>query len=66
MKRAMPFNANGSLSDDDVYSVVAYILAQATSIKPTETMNATTLPRVAMPNRDGFERDLRPEVELYR
>jgi hypothetical protein len=66
VKRAMPFNANGSLSDDDVYSVVAYILAQATIIKPTETMNATTLPRVAMPNRDGFEPDPRPEVELYR
>ena len=66
VKRAMPFNAPGSLSDDDVYSVVAYILAQATIIKPTETMNATTLPKVAMPNRDGFEPDPRPEVQLYR
>jgi cytochrome c len=66
VKRAMPFNAPGSLSDDDVYSVVAYVLAQGTIIKPTETMNATTLPKVVMPNRDGFEPDPRPEVQLYR
>jgi S-disulfanyl-L-cysteine oxidoreductase SoxD len=65
-KRAMPFNAPGSLSDDDVYSVVAYMLAQAKIITPTETMNATSLPKVIMPNRDGFESDPRPEVQLYR
>jgi hypothetical protein len=28
--------------------------------------NLTTLPKVAMPNRDGFELDPRPEVQLYR
>jgi hypothetical protein len=28
VKRAMPFNAPGSLSNDDVYSVVAYILSE--------------------------------------
>jgi S-disulfanyl-L-cysteine oxidoreductase SoxD len=66
VKRAMPFNAPGSLSDDDVYSVVAYILSDAKIIKPGETMNASTLPKVAMPNRDGFEPDPRPEVQLYR
>jgi|SRR5579859_252064 len=66
VKRAMPFNAPGSLSNDDVYSVVAYILAQAKIIKPIETMDATTLPKVVMPNRDGFEPDPRPEMQLYR
>jgi len=65
VKRAMPFNAPGSVSDDDVYSVVAYILSEAKIIKPGETMNASTLPKVMMPNRDGFEPDPRPEVELY-
>lgn len=65
-KRAMPFNAPGSLSDDDVYSVVAYILSQAKMIKATDIMNATTLPKVVMPNRDGFEGDPRPELQLYR
>jgi mono/diheme cytochrome c family protein len=66
VKRAMPFNAPGSLNDDDVYSVVAYILSEAKIIQPTETLNATTLPKVAMPNRNGFEPDPRPEVQLYR
>lgn len=66
VKRAMPFTSPGSLDDNDVYSVVAYILAQAKIIKPTDTMNAATLPKVPMPNRDGFEPDPRPEVQLYR
>jgi S-disulfanyl-L-cysteine oxidoreductase SoxD len=66
VKRAMPFSAPGSLSDNDVYAVVAYILSDANIIKPTETMNATTLPKVAMPNRDGFIPDQRPELDLYR
>ncbi len=66
VKRTMPFNAPGSLSDEDVYSVVAYILSEAKVIKPTERMSAATLPKVVMPNRDGFEGDPRPEVQLYR
>jgi mono/diheme cytochrome c family protein len=66
VKRAMPFNTPGSLSDDEVYSVVAYILSEAKIIKPADKMNATTLPQVVMPNRDGFEPDPRPEVQLYK
>ena len=66
VKRAMPFNAPGSLSDNDVYAVVAYMLSEAKIIQPNDTMNATTLPKVTMPNRDGFIPDTRPELELYR
>lgn len=66
VKRAMPFNAPGSLSDDQVYSVVAYILAEGKVIGPDYVLNAKTLPQVAMPNRDGFYPDPRPEVDLYR
>jgi S-disulfanyl-L-cysteine oxidoreductase SoxD len=66
VKRAMPLNAPGSLSDNDVYSVVAYVLSEAKIIKPTDTMNAATLAKVTMPNRDGFIPDSRPELELYR
>ncbi len=65
VKRAMPFNAPGSLSDNDVYAVVAYILSEAKIIKPTDVMDAKTLPKVAMPNRDGFVPDPRPELDLY-
>jgi cytochrome c len=66
IKRAMPFNAPGSLKDDDVYALVAYILSEAKVIKPNETMDAKTLPKVEMPNRDGFIPDPRPELQLYR
>jgi mono/diheme cytochrome c family protein len=66
VKRAMPFNTPGSLTDDQVYSVVAYILSEAKIIKPTDVIDAQTLPNVQMPNKDGFEGDPRPELELYR
>jgi S-disulfanyl-L-cysteine oxidoreductase SoxD len=66
VKRTMPFSSPGSLSDDDVYNVVAYILSEAKIIKPTDTINATTLPKVTMPNRDGFIPDARPELDLYQ
>ena len=66
VKRAMPFSSPGSLTNDQVYSVVAYVLSEAKIIKATETMNASTLPKVEMPNRNGFEPDPRPEIELYR
>jgi cytochrome c len=66
VKRAMPFSSPGSLSDDDVYSVVAYILSEAKIIKPTDVMDAKTLAKVQMPNRDGFEPDARPELDLYK
>lgn len=66
IKRAMPFTSPGSLSDDDVYSLVAYMLAEADVITPNETMDATSLPKVAMPNLGGFEPDPRPELDLYR
>ena len=66
VKRAMPFHAPGSLKDDDIYAVVAYILSEAKIIKPGDVMDAKTLPKVVMPNRDGFIPDARPELSLYR
>ena len=66
IKRAMPFSAPGSLTDDQVYSVVAYILSEAKITKPTDVLDAKTLPQVQMPNKNGFEPDPRPELELYR
>ena len=62
VRRAMPFSAPGSLSADEVYAVVAYILAEGHVIDKTTVLDAQTLPRVAMPNRDGFIPDPRPEV----
>ena len=61
IKRAMPMNAPGSLSDDQVYALTAYILSQAKIVSDDAIMNAETLPAVVMPNRDGFVPDHRPE-----
>jgi S-disulfanyl-L-cysteine oxidoreductase SoxD len=54
IRRAMPFTAPRSLSDDEVYALTAYILAENKLIGANDTMNAETLPKVKMPNRDNF------------
>ena len=53
-RRAMPFQAPRTLSNDEVYALTAYILALNKLIGENDVMNAETLPRVRMPNRDGF------------
>ncbi len=54
IRRAMPFTQPRSLTDDEVYSLVAFILAQNKLIGKDDEMNAATLPKVRMPNRDNF------------
>jgi mono/diheme cytochrome c family protein len=54
VRRAMPFNAPRSLSSDEVYAVCAYILQLNGIIGENAVMNAQTLAKVQMPNRDGF------------
>jgi S-disulfanyl-L-cysteine oxidoreductase SoxD len=54
IRRAMPFTAPRSLSDDEVYALTAYILAGNKLIGADDAMNAETLPKVKMPNRDNF------------
>ena len=54
IRRAMPFQAPESLTNDQVYALTAYLLAENGIIKPGDVMNAQTLPKVQMPNRDGF------------
>jgi cytochrome c len=43
-----------SLTDDEVYALTAYILSINNLIGENDTMDATTLPKVKMPNRDNF------------
>ena len=43
-----------TLSSDEVYAVVAYVLALNGVIGESDTIDAQTLPKVQMPNRDGF------------
>jgi S-disulfanyl-L-cysteine oxidoreductase SoxD len=61
IKRAMPLAAPGSLSNDQVYALCAYILSEAKIVSPDTPLDASTLAKVNMPNRDGFIPDARPE-----
>jgi cytochrome c len=54
VRRAMPANAPRSLRDDEVYAVCAYILELNGIIDESAVMNAQTLAKVQMPNREGF------------
>jgi hypothetical protein len=54
IRRAMPWNEPRSLTDHEVYALTAYILAENKLIDAKQPVNARTLPKVRMPNRDGF------------
>jgi len=49
-----PSTRSKSLTSDEVYGVVAYLLNLNGVIPESETMNAQSLPKVTMPNREGF------------
>ena len=54
IRRTMPWQQPRSLTNDEVYAFTAYILALNKLIGENDTVNAQTLPKVKMPNRDGF------------
>jgi mono/diheme cytochrome c family protein len=62
IRRAMPFNAPQSLSDADVYAVSGYLLYLNGLVDERSVIDAKTLVRLKMPNRDGFVVDGRPDV----
>ena len=54
IRRAMPYQAPGSLTSAEVYALTAYLLAGNKLIGETDVINAQTLPKVKMPNVDNF------------
>jgi cytochrome c len=62
VNRAMPFNEPGALTHSEVYAAVAYLLFLNGIVGENELLNAKTLPKVRMPNRDGFVADPRPDI----
>lgn len=66
VNRTMPFDNPGSLTPDEVYALVAYLLHENQVINEDEEMNAETLPQVEMPNYNNFEScwpdECRPDV----
>jgi len=54
INRGMPLGKEGSLTPNEVYSLTAFLLYKNDVIKEDEVMDAQSLPKVKMPNRDGF------------
>ena len=61
INRAMPVPKPGSLTHDEVYAVTAFLLYRNGIIQENDVMDAKSLPKVEMPNRNGFV----PAVPVY-
>ena len=57
VRRAMPHTQPGSLTDDEVYALTAYLLAANQVIPVNSTLDAATLRAVKMPYAGRFVRD---------
>jgi cytochrome c len=66
VRRAMPPEAPGSLADDDVYAVTAWLLAGNGIIPASATLDSASLVRVVMPYRDRFVPDDRAGGRVVR
>ena len=66
INRAMPFDHPSTLTPDEVYSATAYVLFLNGIVGEQDVLDETTLPKVQMPNRNGFVSDPRPDVPLKR
>ena len=66
IRRAMPFQAPQSLSNEDVYSVSGYILSVNGLLPGDATVDAGVLTNVQMPNRNAFYVDDRPDAKTPR
>jgi cytochrome c len=62
VNRAMPFDRPGTLAAGDVYAATAYLLYLNGIVGERDVLDQATLPRVKMPNRDGFVKDTRPDT----
>jgi mono/diheme cytochrome c family protein len=62
INRAMPFDQPGLLKPPEVYAAVAYLLNLNAIIRENQVIDATSLPKIVMPNRNGFIPDPRPKT----
>jgi len=62
INRAMPFDQPGLLKPPEVYAAVAYLLNLNGIIREDQVIDATSLPKIVMPNRNGFIPDPRPKT----
>jgi S-disulfanyl-L-cysteine oxidoreductase SoxD len=62
INRAMPFDQPGLLKPPEVYAAVAYVLNLNGIVREDQVLDAASLPKIVMPNRNGFIPDPRPKV----
>jgi len=55
VRRAMPYTAPKSLTDDEAFAATAYVLYLNGIVGESDRLDAATLPKVVMPNRNGFK-----------
>lgn len=66
IRRTMPYTAPQSLTDDETYAVVAYVLYLNNLVDDAFVADAASLRDFPMPNRDNFYPDPRPDVNSDR
>ncbi len=66
IRRAMPMDKPQTMSNDEIYAVSAYILNLNGLIPADAVMDASSMPKVTMPNRNGFIPDDRPDTKAAR
>jgi len=62
IRRAMPYQAPGSLTDDEYYAITAYVLHLNELLPQDAELDAAKLAAIRMPNRDGFVPEARPDT----
>lgn len=63
INRSMPFGEAGTLTADETYAIVAYLLYSNDLVDDDFVLNRDNFADVEMPNADGFVLDDRPELE---
>lgn len=66
IRRSMPQTAPGTLTPDQVYALVAFLLAENGRIGREEVVDQTTLPAIEMPGRSRFVMDDRTGGPIIR
>ena len=62
IRRAMPFDHPGTLTTEEIYGTTAYLLFLNGIVGERDVVDQATLPKIRMPNRDGFTADPRPDI----
>lgn len=66
IRRAMPMDKPRTLTANEIYAVSAYILHVNGLVPADAVIDQTSMPKVRMPNRDGFIPDDRPDTHATR